>query len=104
MSGLHPAPDYALAAVEACLLGAGDKRQQRSVAAQAVLLADTVAIVANVLAVARQEIADSRQSLFECATIRCDPATLDEMTRPEIERLDAQLAGIDAALGLVRVR
>lgn len=56
------------------------------------------------LFLARDEVADTRQSIFECSTIRDDPLTLDDDAKPDIERLDAQLSAIDEALTRAGVR
>lgn len=47
-------------------------------------------------------IKDDRDSLFECATIGGDPATLDEETRPFVEVRDQVLSQIEAALSAMR--
>lgn len=56
------------------------------------------------LFLARDEVADTRRSIFECSTVREDPLTLDDEAKPDIERLDAQLASIDEALAKAGVR
>lgn len=50
------------------------------------------------LLLARDTVAEERRLIFESCTVRDDPLTLDEEAKPDIARLDAQLARIDAAL------
>jgi len=50
------------------------------------------------LFLARDAVAETRRCIFESHTVRDDPVTLEDEVKPEIERLDAQLARIDAAL------
>lgn len=50
------------------------------------------------LLLARDEVAETRSCIFESSTIGDDPKTLDEEAKPDIARLDTQLARIDAAI------
>lgn len=46
----------------------------------------------------RVELKDARDSLFETCTLRDDASTLEASDRAEIERVDAIIARVDAAL------
>ena len=65
--------------------------------ANARLIAAAPELLAELI-LAREEVADTRRCIFESCTIRNDPLTLDEDAKPDIIRLDAQLARIDAAI------
>lgn len=52
------------------------------------------------LQAARDVLQQDRDELFASATLGGDPSTMDEMTRPFVERFDDLLARIDDALGV----
>ncbi|AIT81641.1 hypothetical protein JI59_18685 [Novosphingobium pentaromativorans US6-1] len=54
------------------------------------------------LFLARDEVAEKRDVIFDCHTIGGDPDTLEDEARPDLEHLDAQLARIDSALAKAR--